>query len=371
MFYDWVKVTQEHSAQLPFLGDTVLEVYTDGELMKQIQPRHKHEGSFSTSIQITIRGNIITVDGNPSRYNRLDNVIGLSSLDACIEVYNKILAELNLPPFTKCTKLWQGQASKNGKTPWYSDGAYFQRLDLTSNIVTGGNARDYIRGVSTQRYRNSIPRLHTNGKTCDWLSASGKARLMYPKLYDKANELRLHALGKAKRSKNFTPENVQYLENLVSYLEAHGVVRFEQELHSEFLSRENFRYWGLFKESDLKEIHEDFVNIDEKLHVESLDMISISEKLIKEGVVESTRSANSTASYVFLWMSGQKFDFKKSQMQIHRARLRQIGIDIAAEYDQSRFSPVYIEKAKRIEVTPMLTMPKWYQMPNQNHLRVA
>ncbi|MFQ1018192.1 phage/plasmid replication protein [Gilliamella sp. BG7] len=60
-----------------------------------------------------------------------------------------------------------------------------------------------------------------------------------------------------------------------------------------------------------------------------MDFETVAEQLIRCGVVDTTRSANTTAMYALQWMHGQTFDFRKSQVQIHRARLRKIGIDIA------------------------------------------
>lgn len=52
-----------------------------------------------------------------------------------------------------------------------ADGALIKELHITSNKSVGkGNEDDYISGLSTQPYRNSVPRLHSNGKSVDWLS---------------------------------------------------------------------------------------------------------------------------------------------------------------------------------------------------------
>jgi len=374
MFYDWVKVYQDFDKELPLVSDRAYQniVVETGETGKIVQPRFSHPGSFSTSVSIQISGDRITMDGNPSRYGRLDNVIGLSSLDACMEVYNGILRQLGLPEFTKCTKLYHRQGEDGKKVETFSDGATFQRIDVTSNVCTGGQSRDYIKGVSTQRYRNSVPRLHTNGFGCDWLSEAGNAHLIYPKLYDKANEIRLHSLKRIRNSHGVDSPEYQYLLSLIEFLDSNGVCRYEQELHSAYLRRHNLRYWGLFDETAFRDVHEDFLGIDSKLEVTSMELQSISERLVDLGICTGTRAATTTAMYAIEWMHGKKFDFSKSQVKTHRARLRQIGIDIKSEYDQSRFSPVYVVKAKRINVTP-LVMPAWYRHADKSsgQLRLA
>jgi Phage X family. len=93
-----------------------------------------------------------------------------------------------------------------------------------------------------------------------------------------------------------------------------------------------------------------------------MNIFSIADKLLEKDICSNTRSANTTANYVFLWMHGQKFDLSKRQVQQHRSRLRKIGIDIADEYDSHKFTPVFVERSKHINVT-QLKMPDWYQAP--------
>ncbi len=136
--------------------------------------------------------------GNPSRWGRLDNLFGLPTVDACVMVFNQILTELKLPLFTKCTKLMPGQSKENEKAHLITDGALIKELHITSNKSVGkGNEDDYISGLSTQPYRNSIPRLHSNGKSVDWLSKR-QCQPYIPTVYNKAHELELHSLVKIK-----------------------------------------------------------------------------------------------------------------------------------------------------------------------------
>ncbi|WP_248833028.1 hypothetical protein [Pseudomonas syringae] len=79
----------------------------------------------------------------------------------------------------------------------------------------------------------------------------------------------------------------------------------EQELKSEFLQREALCYWGMFNESRFGDLHREFLKIDERLKVTAMDIVSISEQLVAEKVVDSTRSANTTAMYAIQWMHGQ------------------------------------------------------------------
>ncbi|WP_392565058.1 phage/plasmid replication protein, partial (plasmid) [Orbus wheelerorum] len=112
----------------------------------------------------------------------------------------------------------------------------------------------------------------------------------------------------------------------------------------------------------LNELHDEFLNIDKKLSVNAMDFETISEQLLRHGVVDTTRSANTTAMYAIQWMHGQTFDFNKRHLQCHRARLRKIGIDIAQRCNLAKFSPVTVREIRQVQVSDC-PIPKWYQMP--------
>ncbi len=389
MFIDWLTVHQDYPERLPLIGDRallVLDVETGEELQTRC-PTISHEGSYSTNIQIRISGNRLTVSGNPSRIDRLENLFGFTSIDQCIAVYNRILKTYGLPEFTKCTRVFYRYDAKSDaltesamrllklddtRKILSSDGAVITEIHITTNRAVGqGMEDDYLKGVSMLPYRNSVPRLHTNGKTCDWLTKTGKGgRLIYPSVYNKAYELELHALPKVKRKFGVDSPEWRYLVNIINYCNFHGVVRFEQKIKSEFLRRNNLNFYGLFDESSFRETHNEFLNIDQKLQVESMSLETITARLIREGICENTRAANVTTLYAIQWMHGHQFDFSKKQVQTHRARLRKIGIDIALKCDLTKFSLVNVRHSQTVEVKP-LSMPDWYKKPQVNHLQIA
>ena len=65
---------------------------------------------------------------------------------------------------------------------------------------------------------------------------------------------------------------------------------------------------------------------------EKIHLIHLPQKLVDAGIVDSLNQARTTMSYAVLWMCGQQFDFDKKQVQVHRARLRQLNIDIKEPY---------------------------------------
>lgn len=372
MFIDWLTISQEHDHDLPIVGNIVhltIDANTD-EVLSTRQPRFKHEGSFSTSVTIHIQGRKIRVEGNPSRVGRLDNLFGHQTIEQCVSVYNALLREYGLPGFSRCTYLDIRQGCSGAKSgDRIADGAKIERIDLTTNVALGeGNVLAYLRGVSSQRIGHSIGFLYPNGRTVAWTpKGNGKGgRLQYRKAYDKSFEMDQNCLPKVKRAFGESSEEYTYVKRVRDYCAQEGVVRMEQELKSEFLQREALCYWGLFDERRLAELHREFLKIDEKLKVTAMDIVSISEQLLAEKIVETTRSANTTAMYAIQWMTGQRFDFGKKQVQTHAARLNRIGINIRNACDTSRFAPVFVRQCREVTKSN-LAIPAWYQ--RANHLQ--
>ena len=375
MFIDWLKVSQEFDYDLPVVCDIVTKTIDTitGEVLSSRQPRFQHEGSHSSRVNIQIQGRKITIDGNPSRLTRHDNLWGFETVEQCISVYNDLLTQYGLPAFTKCTRfeIRQGESGAKSSQLW-ADGCSIHRIDLTTNIAVGkGNETAYLRGLSTQRIGHSIGRLFPNGKSVDWTtSGSGKgARLQYRKAYDKAFEILDKHLPKVKRAFGETSSEFKYAQDIYNYASEIGIVRLEQELKSEFLSREKLCFWGLFDEGKFSALHTEFLSVDERLKVTKMDYASIAQQLILEKVVDSTLAANTTAMYAQLWMTGQQFDFNKKQVQTHAARLNRIGINIRNSCDISNFSNVFIREMREINPVKGIAPPSWYKRPT--HLRLA
>lgn len=375
MFIDWLTISQEHTHDLPVVCDILtLTIDTNtNEVISTRQPRFKHEASHSTSVTIHVQGRKIRVEGNPSRVGRLDNLFGFSTIEQCVSVYNQLLAEYGLPGFTRCTRVDLRDGASGAKSgDRVADGAKIERIDLTTNVSVGeGNALAYLRGVSSQRIGHSIGFLYPNGRTVAWTpKGNGKGgRLQYRKAYDKAFEMDENLLPKIKRLYGDQSPEYLYVQRVRNYCAEFGVVRMEQELKNEFLQREALCYWGLFDERRLAELHDEFLKIDDRLKVTAMDIVSISEQLLAEKIVDTTRAANTTAMYAIQWMHGQQFDFGKSQVQTHAARLNRIGINIRNACDTSRFAPVFVRQAREITKSTVLPIPSWYQ--RANHLQVA
>lgn len=363
MFFDWIKAYQEYDYDLPQVGDVITRRF-DAEteaLLSTSVPAFFAEGSYCTTFRIHVCGRRITVDGNPSRINRLDNVFGIDSLDGCFRVINALLAEYGLPPMTRCTSI---QRLQDGSA--LANGAVFQRLDLTSNFYVGqGNERAYMRAISSQRYRNSIAYLYPDGNTCVWTPKGGEkaGRLVYPGNYAKAAELNAHLLPKVKRSYGEDSDEYRYVRDLRDWCASVGMVRSEIKCRSEFLKRECLQFWGLFDERKLVEIHKGFLMVGNRLEVTNFDELTVAQQLLAEGICKNTKAAYTTSQYVSLWRAGQTFDFEKSAVQEHRARLRRLNIDIKVPYDQTRHGTVFTftRNIREVEVSFDAEIPSFYR----------
>lgn len=372
MFYDWITAYQDFPYDLPKMADVVVRRFDPGteELLSESCPAFFVEGSYSTKFKVHVSGRRIRVDGNASRLHRLDNVFGIEGLDDTFAVINALLDELGLPRMTKCKSI---QRLQDGSA--ITDGAVITRLDLTSNFGVGqGNERAFLRGISSQRYRYSIGYLYPDGNTCVWTPKGGEkaGRLVYPGNYNKAAELDAHLLPKVKRAYGEDSDEFRYVQGLRDWCASVGLVRSEIKLRSEFLKREGLCHWGLFDEGRLGEIHADFLRVGDKLQVTAMDIASISEQLMKEGVCDSMQAAGRTAMYAMEWMNGKVFDLEKSSVKTHRARLRQIGIDIKLPYDGTRHGVVFIRNVREVERTFDVVPPSFYRSAVvPRHLRLV
>jgi II/X family phage/plasmid replication protein len=369
-FIDWLKVTQTHpEGGLPLVGDemiTAIDLET-GEPVRESPNMKRLEGSYSSKLSIRCDGSIVTMDGNPSRWHRLDNLFGLRTFDEAIRVYNTILKDYGLPPFTKNTELSWLQGSDGKRASRVGNGASILRVDWTQNLEVGpDNQLPFLRALSTQSTgKGKQPQLYANGQTVDW---ARRSTLWYLKAYNKAHELREH-LTKTRR-KTLSDEDLGYLENLIEYCEQYGIVRTEKEFKSAFLRRKNLCYYGMTEESDFLEYLTDIDEIVEKVEMATVDYETIADQLLDKNVVKSRQSANATQGYALAWLHGQnlKQTMGRSQFYEHKRRLLALGLDISNPCDVTRLPQ--ITREREICVRPALP-PSWYRMPEKTHLRLV
>ncbi|AAP96256.1 hypothetical protein HD_1452 [[Haemophilus] ducreyi 35000HP] len=378
---DWLTIEQDFGFEIP---ESILAAIFDfgmvgihldtGEMQEGIKTgKYRHKGSFCDEVSIKVSGSVIKMEGNPSRWGKVENVLGFTDVDSCVACFNNILFSLNLPLFTRCTEVFYLQGKEGEKVKKFSNGAIIKRLDITTNKSVGkGNERTFLKALSQMRYRNSVGRLHTNHCTVDWLSEKGNANLIYPSCYIKHEEMKLHSYDKIKNKFGQQAKEFQYYQKVFDYCLENGVVRFEQKLKSRYLQRENLCYWGLSDFSKLNEIQDGFINMYKKLSVSEVKLETIAQQLVSQGVVDTLRKANTTAYYAMRWSSGEDLSLLPiATFKRHRAILRKIGIDIANPCDIEKFQAVRVISCEQIFVKPFKA-PDFYQYPsNMPQLRLV
>ncbi|MFV8407250.1 phage/plasmid replication protein, II/X family [Vibrio harveyi] len=364
-FIDQLFMQQDHpDGGLPLVGTHVIE-RVDMETGEKLPPNVNQkilEGSYSTKLTIRCNGTRVRVEGNPSRWQRMDNLFGLRTIDECVDVYNHVLAQYDLPPFTKNTRLFHRQTAENKSSSLVGDGAEITLIDWTRNHMVGtGHEASFIRGMSSMQIgRGREPKLYPNGMTCNWGEAS---EWFMTKLYCKAFELNQHLKKNKRRKKGTTEEQLNYINKLINYCEEQGVVREEHSLRQKLLKRHNLQFYGLVTEQDFYAHLKDIENAMNTLHATHDEHQSIAQQLLDAGAVDTLRQANTTMSYFTMWQHGTNLRdiLKDRQFYQHKARLKHIGIDISRPFDVSRMCPT-LKRSEVIEVTP-LSIPDWYQLP--------
>jgi II/X family phage/plasmid replication protein len=338
-----------------------------GEPVRESPNMKRIEGSYSSNLLIRCDGFTITVEGNPSRWHRLDNLYGLRTFEEAIQIYNSILVDYGLPPFTKNTQLEWLQSEDGHRASRVGDGARFLRVDWTQNLEVGpDNQLPFIRALSSQSVgKGKPPLLYPNGQTVDW---GRKSTLWYLKAYSKAYELREHMTKS--RTKHLKPEEIEYLEKLIHYCEQYGIVRTEKEFKSAFLKRKNLCYYGITQEIDYLDYLTDIDDIVGTIEMATVNYETIADQLLEKNIVASRQAANATQGYALSWLHGMnlKKTMGRRQFYEHKRRLLSLGLDISHPCEVTRLPQ--ITREREIVVRPALP-PSWYRMPEKPRLKLV
>lgn len=364
-FIDRLFMQQTHpDGGLPLIGTHVIERLDmeSGELLPPSVNQKRLEGSFSSKLNIRCDGFKVRVEGNPSRWQRMDNLFGLTTLDECVDIYNHILDRYGLPPFTKNTRLYHRQTPDKKSSTLVGDGAEITAIDWTQNLSVGkGRELSFIRGMSSMQIGNGRkPNLWPNGQSCSWgYGSSWRIDI----LYRKAHELREHLKKDKRKKEGVSPQQLEYIEQLINYCDEQGVVRQEHKLHQLFLKRHNLQFYGLVQETDFYEHLNDIENAMKTIQISHDEHVSIAQQLLNAGVVDTIRKANTTMNYFTLWQNGTNLRdvLNRSQFYEHKTRLKKIGIDIGQVFDVSRMCP-NLRRSEVIDIKP-LSIPHWYRPP--------
>lgn len=229
VFVDWLTVSQYHGEGVPeFLGSLTFELDEAGHVRAEVGKGRRLQGSWGSSISIRSHAGRVSVSGNPTRWQRPDNLFG-RDLDASMRVLNTELVRLGLPAFTpgiqsaaQVFDFASGQTAMSVLPEW--SGATFSRIDLTRNRAAGS---DFLARLAIKAY---------SGKSASYLRKSvyGDETAMFSntrrtiKAYRKGPDMGIHC----KESP------------WIDWATDAGIVRHELELKRRFLHDSNLRFWG-------------------------------------------------------------------------------------------------------------------------------
>lgn len=348
---DWLTVRQSHGfGSCPIFSDgKVMEIDCEtGDRRWEVYKSKKQDGSHRSSLQIRSDGDTVSVSGNPSRWNREDNLFGVRSVAAAIDVYNRVLADSGLPAFHDddspflSRRLLQGSDASLAR-----NGLVIGRVDVTENYATGGpqNSEQSLHALRSFRHRNRSPADY--GTTLQWGGGRGKRADVAFKYYLKGPEMVAHRRRRDGDS--------SYWDRLLSFVQSAGVLRFEVRCQGQFLRREGLNVLSKWSSETMESIMERFA-----LHGRASASVSswdqIAEQLIALGYSERRAFVCQREAKAYIGGENLREGRHVSTFYRLRADLLKVGIDINAPSNVSSLKFA----VKNIELRP-LAMPAWYQ----------
>lgn len=341
---DWLSISEKHPAGgLPVWGEDCLLKYdlATGETLAKWITGYQHPGSYDSSLRVRCDGSRVEVSGNPSRWNRPDNVWGFETVQEAAVVYDRVLESLGLPPFDhEGGEVVRRTASGLG----IALGARISRVDLACNYSLG-EAADvswWLRWLSSYCWRGRPGEVYPKTKLAETAAWYGSKRVVV-KWYNKAAEMRAHGSG---------------AKEVMQYLEMNSAVRYEIELMSRELTERGLWRLGAWDRVMMSELMCEY-DWTERMQIGEFTMDKIEKRLIESGV--SVRTAHAVQGTVMLWQSGYDIRALMSQATWYRHRslvLKYLGIDISQAMNVDRL-PL---KCRVVKPAP-LSIPDWYQRP--------
>lgn len=333
LFIDWITVQQVYplGGLNPVNSGRVFAIDEDGAVEWEVERDMVFEGSHDSRIKIQCDGFMVKVSGNVGRFDRPDNIFGFE-LDETMRKANRILAQFNLPPFTK------GEPFREYGYEFFKwTGALFTRLDLTCNFSTGSEAN--VAPFMQHLAASSVSRMRTgafpDGHTVDYGRGS---KYWYAKAYAKYFQL-----TSRQQKKRQPPQEV------LDFVRDAGMVRFELTLKSRYLTQNGFRYWGGTEMSKLCTVFEDKAEVVRR----EKPILKAFDRMI-EGLSIQVQET------VMNWQKGKHLPslMKRATYYRHRREiLDHCGFDISLPFHVVDLSTRY--QAHQIDVLPMVA-PDWY-----------
>jgi hypothetical protein len=396
IFVDWTSLSQSHRpGSLPVVGSEfrVSHSLETGELLRENVVGFQHEGSFDSSLHIRSDGSVVSVSGNPSGFDRPDNLFGWSSVASAVARINRELVSLGLPELNSQraheemrlgsmvifrSKPPAGASrseirsfrphfdSDNGRQAAHTDSllpdgrSRFSRVDLTQNIATNG-AMDFLRHLSTYVHHGKAGNLYPNGRTVDWGNGS---RRIYIKFYDKAYDLdqKIKKLQKRLHGKHRERilDHIEYLFKLKRWCEENGIVRLEVTFKATELIDRKLIYIEAWEGETMSNVIKPY-QFHKKINLEETRFDGVSNHLLSMGLGVSERVARQAELIHTAWVNGSELMVLCGTLRNfnrYRKLLLNVGVDIKNPCDISRLT-LRVHKSEYREISP----PSWYSLP--------
>jgi len=328
-FCDWVSVYQRFTFPVPKMADgAVMFINDDGTVEHVTLRRAAFEGSHASTVMIRSDGETVEFSGNVSKFNRPDNVFGLSFL-SCLRKINGIMVKAGFPEFSEGTRY---VTSENGHPKVRWTGAKITRLDITQNYACGSreDALHFMRWLEGQQASRLKTGTFGDGETVDF---GRHSRSDYFKVYYKPTQLL-----------KFSPKGDEYIAKLAQWLESVGTIRAELTLKSRKLADLGCSYLGGL---NMRVIEGHFAKRQEVFTRASAEVDELPK--VKGAVLGTLR----------MWENGDDVAgrLSKATFYRHRAALLEHGIDIAIRSNVQRLQ----QRTRVIQLSPV-PVPDWYQL---------
>lgn len=232
-FVDWINLREANHGQFTTVNDgRVVRISKDNKISYTNDVSLEHVGSYDSSCRIRITEDYAELRYNPSRWNKPDNIFGIT-IEQVWPQADAIMAALGQKPFTPGTETFEKSPTPIGIPQPLEPvevGLQITKLDYTINVSTGSksNLTDYMHYMN----RISLPRLTTSRSTNTVYFGKNIGSKSF-KIYPKHIELRANQIPKSK----YKP----YIIEQANHCEQNGVARIEIQLGRMYLARSGLR----------------------------------------------------------------------------------------------------------------------------------
>ena len=362
---DWLSISQEH-AECPVWGSTRrLECDLDtGAVEFESVRGDQVQGSWDTGLHVRSTGSRIEVSGNPSKWGRLDALVGVSTMQECIAIYNAVLDGLGLPRFELQCKV-STIGAHGGES--MRVGPVISQVHVTRNLICGGTgARPFLDWMSAQ-HLGRLPYKLTKETT---VQAGTLARRQH-QLYLKGAEIRTHAdkwrRARAADKREVKDEASAYLQGLAKWCEDNGVVRDEVKLGRKWLQESQYRFPENWKDDTASGLHAENSRVD-TMNAGAMNDYGpeVRQRLLAAGY--SDRMAGAMSNAVGNWLAGQPWDFGLGRARRYdylKALREHCGLDLRRPSNVRSLAACVKPRVLEARELNFSDLPHFYRWPEQ------